>query len=231
METKEKRTGAATFMMLAMPAIAMLLINPVCIKAANPTGPDTSKKVYNITTYGNLSTADSSIYVLNGKKVSKAEFDKLDTRDVMNISWVSAENAAKVLDNFTGANSVLFVTTDDSEEGKKILDRINKLPHNHGFIAGEGKHGVYIGSSNTPAEVADLNSAGNYAVTNAGGGTSIASGNSGVITVSGKKSSSHSTNITGSGLSYVLAEGNGGNEVVALSNGKPVTAHRTIDRL
>ncbi|MEP6612525.1 MAG: hypothetical protein ABJA76_11590, partial [Mucilaginibacter sp.] len=163
--------------------------------------------------------------------VSKAEFDKLDTRDVMNISWVSAENAAKVLDNFTGANSVLFVTTDDSEEGKKILDRINKLPHNHGFIAGEGKHGVYIGSSNTPAEVADLNSAGNYAVTNAGGRTSIASGNSGLNMVSGNKSKARTTNnITASGNSYVLPEGDGENDVVALVNGKPITG-RAIDHM
>ena len=114
MKTEEKRRAGTTFVMFALTAIAALLINQASVKA-NASAPDTSKKVYNITTYGNLSTADSPIYVLNGKKISKAEFDKLDTQDVINVSWVSAENAAKVIDNLKSESSVFFVTTTNSD--------------------------------------------------------------------------------------------------------------------
>jgi hypothetical protein len=128
MKVKENRKGIATFAVLAASAIAMLLINPAETKAANAIGSDTSKKVYNISTFGNLSTADSTTYKLNGKSVSKAEFDKVDPKNIINISWVSAENAAKVLDSFTGRSSVLFVTTKDSDEGKKYWPKLTNCP-------------------------------------------------------------------------------------------------------
>jgi len=232
MTTKTKKTSrrGAAFKMFAAPAIAALLISPPGTKAAVVTRPDTSKKVYNVTTYGNLSTSDSSIYVVNGKKVSKAEFNKLNPKDVMNISWVSAENAAKVLDNFRTGNSVLFVTTDDSQEGKKLLARINKLPHNRAYIAREGKHPLYVGANNSSTGVS-LNSAGNYVATTAGDGISTAGDDSGVIMVNGKKSKAHITNTTGSGMSYVLAGGDRENEVVTLSNAEPVITRQAISQL
>jgi len=224
MKTKENRKGVATFAVLTASAIAMLLINPTRLNASNLTGPDTSKKVYNITTFGNLSTADSSIYVLNGKKVSKAEFNKVDQKDVLNVSWVSAENAARVLDNFPGGASVLFVTTKDSDEGKKILAKINKLPNNRAHIVRDGKQAVYIGSSNNKtASVLNLDSKGNYAVTSVEPEIAVGKGNSEIITVKGYKSKAHATNINGSARPYVLAEGGSGNEVVALVDGKPIT--------
>jgi len=223
MKTKENRKGGATLMMLAVSAIVTLLMNPLYAKAANAGGRDTSKKVYNITTFGNLSTADPSIYVLNGKKVSKAEFDKVDIKDVINVSWVSAENAAKVVNNFTGSSSVLFVTTKNSDEGKKILAKINNLPHNHAFITREGRDAVYISYNAKANGLIKLDSAGDYTVMNVEPGTSVGKGSSGVITVGGRKSNGYATNITSSGRPYVLADGDPGNEVVALVDGKPVT--------
>ena len=223
MKTKENRKGVATFVVLAMSAITMLMINPARSNASNVTRPDTSKKVYNITTFGNLSTADSSIYLLNGKKVSKAEFNKVDQKDVLNVSWVSAENAARVLDNFTGGASVLFVTTKNSDEGKKLLAKINQLPNSRAHIVRDGKQAVYIGSSSDKtASVLNLDSKGNYAITSVEPETTVGKGNGEVITVKGYKSKAHATNITGSGKSYVLAGGRGENEVVALADGKPV---------
>lgn len=230
MKTEQKRKGNAAFVMFALPAIAALLVSPVNTKAANVTLPDTSKKVYNITTYGNLSTADSPAYVLNGRKVSKAEFDKLDTQDVINVSWVSAENAAKVIDNLKSETSVLFVTTKGSYEGKKILARINRLPHNLGFITGTGKHMTYNDSNDVAADAVSLNPDGAYAVMNTGRGTAIAGGNGSGITVNGYRSKAYATNITGSARPYVLAERNSGNTVVALVNGQPITG-RAIDHL
>lgn len=230
MKTKENRKSFATFAMLATSAFATLLINPTGTKAASATTSDTSKKVYNITTFGNLSTADSSIYVLNGKKVSKAEFNKVDQKDVLNVSWVSAENAARVLDNFTGRASVLFVTTKNSEEGKKLLAKINKLFNNHPFITRDDKKAVYISSNAKTTGVINLDSARNYAVTSVEPEIAVGKGNSGVITVKGYKSKAHATNIISSTRPYVLAEGGSGNEVVALVDGKPITG-RAIDHL
>ncbi|WP_295797176.1 hypothetical protein [Mucilaginibacter sp.] len=230
MKTKENRNSVATFAIFATSAITVLLINPASTKAANATGSDTSKKVYNITTFGNQSTADSSIYVLNGKKVSKAEFNKVEQKDILNVSWVSAENAARVLDNFTGGASVLFVTTKNSDEGKKLLAKINKLVNNHPFITRDGKNAVYISSNNKTSGVLTLDSGGNYAETSVEPGIAVGKGNSGVITVKGYKSKAHATNITSSIRPYVLAEGDSGNEAVALVNGKPITG-RAIDHL
>jgi len=231
MKTKENRKRGATFTVFAASAIMMLLINPVYTKASNTGGRDTSKKVYNITTFGNLSTADSSIYVLNGKKVSKAEFDKIEQKDVLNISWVSAENAARVLDNFKGGATVLFVTTKDSDEGKKLLAKINKLPNNRAHIVRDGKQAIYIGSSNNKtAGVLNLDSEGNYAVTGVEPEIAVGKGNSEVITVKGYKSKAQATNVISSARPYVLTEGGSGNEVVALVDGKPITG-RAIDHL
>jgi len=230
MKTKENKKTIARLAVFAVSAIA-ILISPAGTKAANATGRDTSKKVYNITTFGNLSTGDSSIYVLNGKKVSKAEFDKVEPKDVLNVSWVSAENAARVLDNLKGGASVLFVTTKDSDEGKKILAKINKLPNNRAHIVRDGKQAIYIGSNNnkTPG-VPNLDSEGNYAVTSIEPEIAVGKGNSEVITVKGYKSKAHATNIISSARPYVLAEGGSGREVVALVDGKPITS-RAIDHL
>ena len=230
MKTKENRKGIAAFAMLTTSTIAMLMLNPASTKAVSTTTSDTIKKVYNITTFGNLSTADSSIYVLNGKKVSKAEFNKVEQKDILNVSWVSAQNAARVLDNFTGGASVLFATTKNSDEGKKLLAKINKLFNNHPFIARDGKNAVYISSNNKTAGVLTLDSGGNYAVKSVEPEIAVGKGNSGVITVKGYKSKAGATSITSSGRPYVLAKGSSGNEVVALVDGKPITG-RAIDHL
>ncbi|MCO5946947.1 hypothetical protein [Mucilaginibacter flavidus] len=223
MKTKENRSGVATFAVLTVSAIAMLMINPVKLNASNVTGPDTSKKVYNITTFGNLSTTNSSIYVLNGKKISKAEFEKIEQKGILNVSWVSAEKAARVLDNFTSGASVLFVTTKDSDEGKKILAKINKLLNNRAHIVRDGKQSVNIGNSdNKTAGVLNLDSEGSYDATSVEPQIAVGKGNSEVSTVKGYKSKAHAANITSSARPYVLAEGGSGNGVIALVDGKPI---------
>ncbi|MFI5140077.1 MAG: M56 family metallopeptidase [Sphingobacteriales bacterium] len=92
---------------------------PVTLKAA-----DTIKK-------GNffISTShhnDSLNYVINGNKATKADFNALDSKHIASIEIMPAEQASKIFDQITNKNDVLFVTTNDSEAGKKFKEKIDK---------------------------------------------------------------------------------------------------------
>jgi hypothetical protein len=71
--------------------------------------------------------------------------------------------------------------------------------------------------------VLNLEPAGNYSVTGIEPEIATGKSNNGVITVKGYKSKTYSTNTYDSAKPYVLVEGDGGNEVVALVDGKPLT--------
>ncbi|HWZ14004.1 MAG TPA: M56 family metallopeptidase [Mucilaginibacter sp.] len=80
-------------------------------------------------------TADSLNYVINGVKATKAEFKALDPDHIYAVEVVSAERAKKIFDQLNNDHSVLFVTTDDSEAGKKFKERIDELNNNSYTLA------------------------------------------------------------------------------------------------
>ena len=98
--------------------------------------PDTVKN-------GNLSVSisqqtDSLKYVINGVKSTKADFKNLDPDHILSLDIVSAELANAVLNETDNNHDVMFVTTDDSEEGKKLKVKIDRILHDHD-ISGKGE--------------------------------------------------------------------------------------------
>jgi hypothetical protein len=71
--------------------------------------------------------SDSLNYVINGKKASKAEFMALDTDRIYSIEIMPGDRAGKIYSQADNKNNVLFVTTDDSEEGKIFKRKIDRL--------------------------------------------------------------------------------------------------------
>ncbi len=88
-------------------------------------GTDTIKKggVY-ISTY---EKSDSLNYVINGVKSDKAGFRALDPDHIYSIEIVTGEQAQKVLPQLDAKHNVLFVTTDNSEAGKKFKEKLDQL--------------------------------------------------------------------------------------------------------
>jgi len=99
--------------------------SPIKAKVRTRKDTDTIKK-------GNfiISTthhSDSLNYVINGLKATKAEFNSLDSSRIYSIEIMSAEQARKIYDQIDNNNDVLFLTTNNSEAGKKFKQKLDKL--------------------------------------------------------------------------------------------------------
>ncbi|MDB5016082.1 MAG: BlaR1 peptidase [Mucilaginibacter sp.] len=93
---------------------------------------------------GTTEHTDSLTYVINGVKVKKANFKTLDPDKIYSIELLTGEQANKLLDEVDSKHSVLFVTTDDSETGKKFKEKIDGL--NNQFVL-QGKINAYNNDS------------------------------------------------------------------------------------
>ncbi len=120
-------------------------VTTITSKTVPFTITDTTRKVDNFVT--TAASSDSLTYVINGKKVTKAAFKALDPDQIYAIEIVSGEEAAKIMDNIDSKHEVLFVTTDDSEAGKKFKEKLDKL-NGSGHINGGGPISVYGYSQN-----------------------------------------------------------------------------------
>ena len=86
------------------------------------------------------SGADSTMYVINGVKASKEQFAKAAANFDSEI-FLTGTDAKKVFDQADGRHQVLFVTTKDSETGKKFSEKMYKTL---GITLGPGKPGTGI---------------------------------------------------------------------------------------
>jgi bla regulator protein BlaR1 len=83
---------------------------------------------------GTTEHTDSLIYVINGIKGKKADFKNLDPDKIHSIEILTGAQANKLLNEIDGKHSVLFVTTDDSESGKKFKERIDEVNGNTAML-------------------------------------------------------------------------------------------------
>ncbi|MDF2432679.1 MAG: bla regulator protein blaR1 [Mucilaginibacter sp.] len=97
-------------------------------KATNPTIVDTIRK--GGVMIGTSEHTDSLIYVINGVKVKKADFKGLDPDKISSIELLTGEQANKLLNEVDSKHSVLFLTTDDSESGKKFKEKMDEVSAN-----------------------------------------------------------------------------------------------------
>ena len=69
---------------------------------------------------------DSLTYVINGVKGTKADLNALDPAKIQSLEMLPPEKAKEFFPEADGKHHVLFVTTNDSEAGKKLKEKIDK---------------------------------------------------------------------------------------------------------
>jgi bla regulator protein BlaR1 len=69
---------------------------------------------------------DSLTYVINGVKGTRAELDAIDPARVYSLEMMPADKAKEFFADVDSKHDVLFVTTDDSETGKKLKEKMDK---------------------------------------------------------------------------------------------------------
>jgi bla regulator protein BlaR1 len=82
-----------------------------------------------------VSSSDTLSFVINGVKATKAEFKALDPDHIKSVDFMTPTQAAKLVDNINPKHSVLFVTTDNSEAGKKFKEKIDSTIPNDRMMA------------------------------------------------------------------------------------------------
>lgn len=105
---------------------------------------------------------DSVVYVINGEKTGRNDVLNLDPAKIYSIDMISASIAKEFVDFTLDKPEVLFVTTDDSEAGRKLKARIDKSMR-YGVLAAANRakslstgNGLDIapGASSSPSSVA-----------------------------------------------------------------------------
>ncbi|MDB5026288.1 MAG: hypothetical protein JWP78_4043 [Mucilaginibacter sp.] len=71
-------------------------------------------------------SSDSLIYVINGVKGSQAELKSIDPARIYSLEMLPPDKAKEFFPAADGKHHVLFVTTDDSEAGKKLKAKMDK---------------------------------------------------------------------------------------------------------
>ena len=69
---------------------------------------------------------DSIGYVINGVRSSRADLSAIDPGHIYSVDMISAKHAKEFINDVAGKSDFVFVTTNDSEAGKKIKEKIDK---------------------------------------------------------------------------------------------------------
>lgn len=99
---------------------------------------------------------DSVNYIINGEMATKEALKAIDPGRIYSLDMMDAAKAKEFYPELNNNHSVLFVTTDDSETGKKLKEKIFKSMRN-GMLA--GTTGVSVsgsGSSSGVTTVSDV---------------------------------------------------------------------------
>jgi bla regulator protein blaR1 len=97
---------------------------------------------------------DSVGFVINGAKATKADLDAIDPGKIHSLDMVSAKQAKDFVDFPLDKSDILFITTDDSEIGKKLKSRLDKAL-GHAMIAPGSS---YSGSGTVAVATTQINS-------------------------------------------------------------------------
>ncbi|MBS1530977.1 MAG: hypothetical protein JSU01_11755 [Bacteroidetes bacterium] len=108
---------------------------------------------------------DSTGYVINGAKSTRADVLALDPGKIYSLDMVSADIASKYVDFTLEKPQILFVTTDGSEKGMALKERMDKS-FSHGVVA--GTRNMAIAGSNDIASAPTASTVYSYSVTESG---------------------------------------------------------------
>lgn len=96
----------------------------------------------------NDKSLDSVGYVINGAKSTRADLLALDPAKIYSLDLIPAKQGKKFVDFILDKPDILFVTTDDSEKGRYLKERIDK-DMRQGVLAGTRNMDL-PGSDNAP---------------------------------------------------------------------------------
>lgn len=213
MKTKKTQKPTIVHKVLIVAAAILMVACAVPAKARAVQQQDddtTTGRTVVIAKAEGLHTTDSMDYVINGKKSTRTDFEKIKYSGIMSVNWVSAENAAKIFDNGGNGHSVLFVTTKNSEAGKKILAKVNTVENSKGQVFNKNDQGMYAIADGKFTGLNVVSDNGYNAVAtdepmiiSAGGNSkAIARGSSSPAVYSISSSNSAGATISGSGRTY-----------------------------
>jgi len=124
--------------------------------------------------------SDSLNYVINGAKATMADFKALDPKDIYSLEMMQAKAAKKVYDGINNNNEVLFITTNDSEAGKKFKEKVD---HMYTVNGGNGVGAVSVGGFSTSGSGATSTSVSSWSNSSDSTEANTAVAGSGVIAV------------------------------------------------
>jgi hypothetical protein len=107
----------------AAPVIKIKPANADTIYVGKSKSKDGKNKSF--TLIGNANP-DSVNYVINGVKATRADLKAMDPARIYSLDMMPAEKAKEFFPELSNTQRVLFVTTDDSETGKKLKEKIDK---------------------------------------------------------------------------------------------------------
>lgn len=119
---------------------------PVAVKKLPVKKSDT---VRNGSVFISTPGKDSLTYVINGVKGTEADFKAIDPSNILSILITTGEHASKIMDKTDLKKNVLFLTTKDSEAGKKFQEKIDRLGYtNDKANSGDASVNGITGSAN-----------------------------------------------------------------------------------
>jgi len=116
-----------------------MIIEDPFIKLDNDTLQSDAMKAYVVSDWSPVGEPDSMNYVINGKSSSKAEFSRLDAKDIEAMHLIAPENAEALSQKFNNKYNILFVTTANSAAGKALLPKLEKICGDRSLATGRGK--------------------------------------------------------------------------------------------
>jgi bla regulator protein BlaR1 len=120
-ENPVKRPVATSMPVLTKQVIKKAPINADTIYSAKAKN---GRKSFIVTSKAN---PDSINYVLNGQKSNKEEIKTVDPERIKSIDFVTAKAAKQFYPELDNDRQVMFVTTEDSEAGKKLKEKMNNV--------------------------------------------------------------------------------------------------------
>lgn len=215
-------TVTATVNKASVPVIEMLKANFVSPKINTGVTDTIRKGGFFLSTSGK---SDSLNYVINGVKSTKAELMKLDEKKISSVNIMSGDAASKVMDNLDKTQNAIFVTTNDSEAGKKFKEKADRILGNYYSVnnsgrstSGRGSYTIATGASSGDDNYVTMNGV----KVSGAPGTSASMNDDGIIVVGTTQSKPAKVQ------AYNYLTTAGGNSQVITVQGKPTNRLRVL---
>ena len=172
---------------------------------------------------------DSINYIINGVKGTRADLKAIDPAIIYSLDLMPAKDAKKIFPELPNNNMTLFATTDDSETGRALKEKIDRTMRS-GKLA--GSKNISIGGSRDSAPVAvDSDAPVSVTISPDSAPVAVSSGTSVSTTVSSDEAPEAAATGSGSNMVYITAAPKIATSVVTLDKKNMVLTYSPKVRL